>query len=173
MLATNFTSGALRTRILKPVDRLPVAGRWKVYKPPLSSAVLLSAEQYNAIVRQVTRGIPVQLEVNIAVRFSDDNPMSHNVIAEIPGTDLKDEVVMVGGSIDSWHSAVGATDNAVGAATALEVIRILQSLKLKPRRTVRIGLWSAEEQGTLGSHAYVAAHLARKVSAAEDQPGRS
>jgi carboxypeptidase Q len=73
------------------------------------------------------RGIPVQIEVNIAVHFFDEDPMSYNVIAEIPGTDLKDEVVMVGGSIDSWHSGTGATDNAVGAATALEVIRILQA----------------------------------------------
>ncbi len=96
--------------------------------------------------------------------------MSYNVIAEIPGTDLKDEVVMVGGSIDSWHSGSGATDNAAGAATALEVIRILQALKLKPRRTIRIGLWSAEEQGTLGSHAYVAAHLGRKVSGVRTSP---
>ena len=146
---------------------------WDLGKPAVPPQVYVAAEQYNGIVRQVMRGIPVQLEVNVAVRFSDDDPMSHNVIAEIPGTDLKDEVVMVGSSIDSWHSAMGATDNAVGAATALEVIRILQSLKLKPRRTVRIGLWSAEEQGTLGSHAYVAAHLGRKVSAAEDQPGRA
>jgi carboxypeptidase Q len=78
---------------------------------------------------------------------------------------------MVGGSIDSWPPATGATDNAAGAATALEVIRILQVLKLKPRRTIRIGLWSAEEQGTLGSHIYVAAHLGRRVSAAEDHSG--
>ena len=147
------------------------AHAWDLSNPAVTPQVYVAAEQYNGIVRQVTRGIPVQLEVNVTVRFSEDDVMSHNVIAEIPGTDLKDEVVMVGGSIDSWHSAAGATDNAVGAATALEVIRILQSLKLKPRRTVRIGLWSAEEQGTLGSHAYVAAHLARKVSAAEDPPG--
>jgi carboxypeptidase Q len=146
---------------------------WDVSKPVVTPQVNVAAEQYNGIVRQVMRGIPVQLEVNIAARFSDDDPMSYNVVAEIPGTDLKDEVVMVGGSIDSWHSATGATDNAAGAATALEVIRILQSLKLKPRRTVRIGLWSAEEQGTLGSHAYVAAHLGRKVSAAEDRAGRA
>jgi carboxypeptidase Q len=144
---------------------------WDLSRPVITPQVSVAAEQYNGIVRQVMRGIPVQLEVNIAVRFSDDDPMSRNVIAEIPGADLKDEVVMVGGSIDSWHSAVGATDNAVGAATALEVIRILQFLKLKPRRTVRIGLWSAEEQGTLGSHAYVAAHLGRKVSALQAQYG--
>jgi carboxypeptidase Q len=149
------------------------AHAWDLSKPVVVPQVNVAAEQYNGIVRQLTRGIPVQLEVNIAVRFSEDDPMSYNVIAEIPGTDLKDEVVMVGGSIDSWHSAVGATDNAVGAATALEVIRILQSLKLKPRRTVRIGLWSAEEQGALGSHAYVTAHPGRKLSAVEDQPGRA
>ena len=146
---------------------------WDLSKPVVTPQVNVSAEQYNGIVRLVMRGIPVQLEVNIAVRFSDEDPMSYNVIAEIPGTDLKDEVVMVGGSIDSWHSGTGATDNAAGAATALEVIRILKTLKLKPRRTIRIGLWSAEEQGTLGSHAYVAAHLARKVNAAEKQSGRA
>jgi len=147
------------------------AHAWDTSKPALTPQVYVAAEQYNGIVRQLMRGIPVQLEVNIAVHFSDDDPVSYNVIAEIPGSDLKDEVVMLGGSIDSWHSAVGATDNAVGAATALEVIRLLQSLKLKPRRTVRIGLWSGEEQGTLGSHAYVATHLGRKVSAAEGQSG--
>lgn len=147
------------------------AHAWDLSKPVVVPQVNVAAEQYNGIVRLVMRGIPVQLEVNIAVRFSEDDPMSYNVIAEIPGTDLKDEVVMVGGSIDSWHSGTGATDNAAGAATALEVVRILQALKLKPRRTIRIGLWSAEEQGTLGSHAYVAAHLGRKGSAGEGQPG--
>lgn len=149
------------------------AHAWDLSKPLVTPQVNVAAEQYNGIVRLVMRGIPVRLEVNIAVRFSDEDPMSYNVIAEIPGTDLKDEVVMVGGSIDSWHSGTGATDNAVGAATALEVIRILQALKLKPRRTIRIGLWSAEEQGSLGSHAYVAAHLGRRVSAAEDRSGRA
>jgi carboxypeptidase Q len=146
---------------------------WNLSKLAITPQVSVAAEQYNGIVRLLKRGIPVQLEVNVTARFSDEDPMSYNVIAEIPGTDLKDEVVMVGGSIDSWHSASGATDNAAGAATALEVIRILQTLKLKPRRTIRIGLWSAEEQGTLGSHAYVAAHLGRKVSGAEDQPGHA
>jgi len=149
------------------------AHAWDLNKPVVTPQVYVAVEQYNAIVRQVKRGIPVELEVNILAHFSDDDPMSYNVVGEIPGTDLKDEVVMVGSSIDSWHSAEGATDNAAGAATALEVIRILQSLKLKPRRTVRIGLWSAEEQGTLGSHAYVAAHLARKVNDAGDPSGRA
>ncbi len=88
--------------------------------------------------------------------------MSANVIAEIPGTDLKDEVVMFGGCLDSWTAGTGATDNAAGAAVAMEVIRLFKSLNLKPRRTVRIALWSAEEQGSFGSRAYVAAHFARR-----------
>ena len=121
------------------------AHAWDLSQPVVTPQANVAAEQYNRIVRLVMRGIPVQLEVNIAVRFSEDDPMSYNVIAEIPGADLKNEVVMVGGSIDSWHTGTGATDNATGAATALEVIRILQSLDLKPRRTIRIGLWSAEE----------------------------
>jgi len=146
------------------------AHAWDLNHRAVTPQVNVAAEQYNGMVRLVMRGIPVQVEMNIAARFSDDDPMSYNVVAEIPGTDLKDEVVMVGGSIDSWHSATGATDNAAGAATALEVIRILRSLELKPRRAIRIGLWSAEEQGSLGSRAYVAAHLGRKVTA-EGGPG--
>jgi carboxypeptidase Q len=137
------------------------AHAWDISKPVISPQVIVAAEQYNRIVRLLARGMPVQLEVNIAARFYDDEP-SNNVIAEIPGTDLKDEVVMVGGSIDSWHAGTGATDNAAGAATVLEIMRILQSLELKPRRTIRVGLWSAEEQGTLGSRAYVAAHFGLK-----------
>ncbi len=145
---------------------------WDITKPVVTPQAVVAAEQYNRIVRLVARGMPVQLEVNIAVRFYDDDPMSYNVIAEIPGTDLKDEVVMLGGCIDSWHAGTGATDNAVGAATALEVIRILQSLGVKPRRTIRIGLWSAEEQGARGSRAYVAAHLGRRIGPPEGQPGQ-
>jgi Zn-dependent M28 family amino/carboxypeptidase len=90
--------------------------------------------------------------------------MSANVIGEIPGTDLRDEVVMLGGCLDSWHTGTGATDNAAGAAVALEVMRLFQTLRLKPRRTVRIGLWSAEEQGALGSQAYVAAHFGKRTN---------
>lgn len=148
------------------------AGAWDLSKPRITPQVNVAAEQYNRMVRLVRRGIPVHLEVNIAARFYDDDPMSYNVIAEIPGTDLKDEVVMLGASIDSWHAATGATDNAAGAATALEIVRILQSLQIKPRRTIRIGLWSAEEQGTLGSHAYVAEHLGRKIKPAGSSDAR-
>jgi carboxypeptidase Q len=142
---------------------------WDLSRPMITPQINVAAEQYNRIVRLVTGAIPVQLEVNIAARFYDNDPMSYNVIAEVPGTDLKDEVVMIGGCIDSWHAGTGATDNAAGAATVLEVVRILQSLGLKPRRTIRVGLWSAEEQGGLGSRAYVAAHLGRRIDAVDGQ----
>jgi carboxypeptidase Q len=141
------------------------AQAWDLNRPAVLPQASVAAEQYNRIIRLLARGIAVQLEVNIGARFYEDDPMSYNVIAEMPGTDLKEEIVMVGGSIDSWHAGTGATDNAAGAASALEVVRILRSLGLKPRRTIRIGLWSAEEQGSLGSRAYVAAHLGRKVDA--------
>jgi len=146
---------------------------WELHAPEAPPQVVVAAEQYNRIVRLMERGIAVQLEVNVAARFDDADLMSYNVIAEIPGSDLKDQVVMLGGSIDSWHAGTGATDNAAGAATALEIMRILQSLRLKPRRTIRVGLWSAEEQGTLGSHAYVAAHFGRKVAVADGQQGHA
>jgi Zn-dependent M28 family amino/carboxypeptidase len=133
--------------------------------------VVVAAEQYNRIVRLLARGIAVDLEINVGVRFYDEDPMSYNVIAQIPGTDLKDELVMVGSCIDSWHAGTGATDNAAGAATALEVVRILEALKLKPRRTIAIGLWSAEEQGALGSRAYVAAHFGKQTDAAGGHSG--
>jgi carboxypeptidase Q len=146
-------------------------GAWDMSRPGVVSQVVVAAEQYNRLARLVARGIAVELEINVGVRFYDDDPMSYNVIAQIPGTDLKDQVVMVGGCIDSWHAGTGATDNAAGAATALEVVRILEALKLKPRRTIRIGLWSAEEQGALGSRAYVAAHFGKTADAADGQPG--
>jgi carboxypeptidase Q len=144
---------------------------WDRSRPAVVPQANVAAEQYNRMIRLLARGIAVELEVNIGVRFYDDDPMSYNVIAEIPGADLKEEIVMVGGSIDSWHAATGATDNAAGAAAALEVVRILQSIGVKPRRTIRIGLWSAEEQGRLGSRAYVATHFGRKVDAPDGQAG--
>jgi carboxypeptidase Q len=143
---------------------------WDLDKPKVIPQVVVSAEQYNRIIRVVGRGIPVQLEVNIKARFYDQDPMSYNVIAEIPGTDLKDEVVMVGGCLDSWHTGTGATDNAAGAAVVMEIARLLKTLNLQPRRTIRIALWSAEEQGALGSKAYVAAHFATRESGPNSRP---
>ncbi len=122
----------------------------------------LAAEHYNRIVRMVTKGVPVELEIQINAKFYDQDLMGYNVIAEIPGTDLKDEIVMVGGHFDSWHSGTGATDNGAGSAVAMEVVRILQALGVKPRRTIRIGLWGGEEQGLIGSRAHVEQHYAAR-----------
>jgi len=141
-------------------------GAWTLPPPAIVPQIAVAAEHYNRLLRLVTRGIPVQVETHLAVRFHTDDPMAYNVIADLPGTDLAREVVMIGGCIDSWHTATGATDNAAGVATAIEAVRIIHSLGLHPRRTIRVGLWSAEEQGRLGSPAYVAAHFARRTMAA-------
>ncbi len=124
--------------------------------PPMFT---VTTEHYNRIARLVEKNIPVKMEVNIKSEFVDAVD-GFNVIAEIPGTDKADEVVMVGAHLDSWHGATGATDNAAGCASAMEAIRILLASGLKPRRTVRIALWGGEEQGLLGSRAYVKEHFA-------------
>jgi len=123
-------------------------------------SVIISAEQYNTILRMLERGVKLKLRLNLQARFLTDDKNGYNIIAEIPGTDLKDEVVMFGAHLDSWHSATGATDNADGAAAALEAMRILKTVDVKPRRTIRMALWSGEEEGLLGSQAYVKKYLA-------------
>ncbi len=101
------------------------------------------------------------MTVNIDAKYHDEDLMGYNTVAEIPGTDpkLKDEVVMLGGHLDSWHSSTGATDNAAGFAVAMEAARIIMASGLKPRRTIRVALWSGEEQGLYGSRAYVKQHF--------------
>jgi carboxypeptidase Q len=123
-------------------------------------SVVLSAEHYNMIARMLELGVPVKLRVNVQTRFLTDDKNGYNVIAEIPGTDLKDEVVMIGAHFDSWHSSPGATDNADGTAAVLEAMRILKATGVKPRRTTRMALWSGEEQGLFGSLRYVQKYLA-------------
>src|SRR6201999_3939859 len=108
-------------------------------------------------------GAKPELEINVNTRFYDQDLNSYNVVAEIPGTDLKDEIVMLGGHFDSWHSGTGAADNAAGSAVMMEAVRILQTLGLKPRRTIRIGLWSGGEEGLLGSRGYVSERFAKRV----------
>ncbi|MGH9174870.1 MAG: M20/M25/M40 family metallo-hydrolase, partial [Vicinamibacterales bacterium] len=112
-------------------------------------------------------GYPVKLAVNVQSQFDESDPNTYNVIAEIPGVDpvIGREVVMAGAHLDSWHSATGATDNADGVATVMEAFRILKTLGVQPRRTIRLGLWSGEEQGLLGSRAYVQKHLAGDANA--------
>lgn len=131
--------------------------------PAIVPQVVVAVEHYNRLIRMIQRGAPVELEFNVSTKFYDQDLMSANVIAEIPGTDLKDEIVMLGAHFDSWHSGTGATDNAAGSAVCMEAVRILERLGLKPRRTIRIGLWSGEEQGLLGSRAYVSEHFAKRL----------
>jgi hypothetical protein len=117
--------------------------------------VTVAAEHYNRMVRMIQKGQKLKMEMTLEVEFTKPDS-GFNIIAEIPGTDLQDEIVMIGAHFDSWHSGTGATDNATGSAVCMEAMRILQTLGLKPRRTIRIGLWGGEEQGLLGSRAYVA-----------------
>ena len=111
----------------------------------------------------VEKNVPVTLELNMQNKFFPENTTSFNIIGEIPGTDpqLKDEVVMIGAHFDSWHSGTGATDNGAGSGVMLEAMRLLKTLNLQPRRTIRIGLWTGEEEGLLGSAAYVTRALRR------------
>src|SRR5262245_46670927 len=139
-------------------------GPWSPNTPALVPQIAVASEQYNRLVRLAARGVPVQIALDVGVRFLDADLMSNNVIADLPGSDLADQVVMIGGCIDSWHTATGATDNAAGVATAIEAVRIIHALGLHPRRTIRVGLWSAEEQGRFGSPAYVAAHFAKRTT---------
>ena len=125
-------------------------------------SVVVVAEHYNMIVKALESGAPVKLRVRIDVREHTADTSGYNVLAEIPGSDpaLKDEVVLLGAHLDSWHSATGATDNADAAASLMEAMRILTALGVKPRRTIRMALWGGEEEGLLGSRAYAARHYA-------------
>jgi carboxypeptidase Q len=121
--------------------------------------VVMRNEDYGRIARLLADGTPVELEFNIVNTVYPEGGTAYNAIAEIPGTDKKEEIVMLGGHLDSWHSATGATDNAIGCATMMEAARVLKALGVVPRRTIRVALWSGEEQGILGSQAYVKQHF--------------
>jgi carboxypeptidase Q len=123
-------------------------------------SVVLAAEHYNMLVRLAQGGVPVQLRIEVGARFYENDRNSYNVLAEIPGADpaLRDEIVLVGAHLDSWHTATGATDNADGATALMEAMRILTAVKARPRRTIRMALWGGEEQGLLGARAYVDQH---------------
>lgn len=142
--------------------------------------VTMAVEQYNRIFRMLKKGVPVRLSMELSADYTNSDGMEHNIIAEIPGTDLKDEVVMFGGHFDSWQAGTGATDNAAGSAVMMEAARILmESIKesgIRPRRTLRLALWTGEEQGLLGSAGYVQEHFAdikdRKVQALKPEQAR-
>ena len=159
---TVFVQGAT----LPQSPETPFADRVAVYseaaaKIPFPPQFVLTPEHYNRMVRQLAKGQKVKVELGLEVEFTKADS-SINIIAEIPGTNLKDEIVMVGGHFDSWHGGTGATDNATGSAVAMEALRILKASGLQPRRTIRIGLWGAEEQGLNGSRGYVAKHLGER-----------
>ena len=120
-----------------------------------------SGEDFQRILRLVKAGIKVNVEADIKTQFYNDDEQGYDVVAEIPGTDkkLKDQLEMIGGHLDSWHGATGGTDNAAGSAVMMEVVRILKAVNFKPRRTIRIALWSSEEQGLFGSRGYVLNHF--------------
>jgi carboxypeptidase Q len=121
--------------------------------------LMVASEHYNRISRLLEGKVPVRLALDVRSRYIDDTQDSFNIIAEIPGTDKADEVVMLGAHFDSWHAGTGATDNAAGSAAMMEAIRILKASGLRMRRTVRLALWTGEEQGLFGSEAYVKQHF--------------
>ncbi|MDX2269800.1 MAG: M20/M25/M40 family metallo-hydrolase [Bryobacter sp.] len=135
-------------------------GPYQKDKPVPPPSVAIAAENYNRIVRLLGKKIPVKLEFDIQAQFHDETTKTFNVVANLPGTSKKDEYVLLGGHLDSWQGATGATDNATGVAVMMEAARILKALNLPLKRSVRLGLWSAEEQGLHGSRAYVKEHLA-------------
>jgi carboxypeptidase Q len=141
--------------------------------PKITPQLVMAIEHYNRLVRMIEAGENLKMAVNLSVEWQQKDPMGYNTVAEIPGTDLKDEVVMLGGHMDSWHAGTGATDNGAGVAVGMEAVRIIQALGLKPRRTIRIALWSGEEQGLLGSRAYVAEHFGKFEAPATAAAGAS
>lgn len=150
-------------------------GSWFAHAPENFPDIVLAYEDYMLIQRLVLHHIPVNLEVDIQTRFHTSDLNGYNVLAEIKGVDpkLKNELVMIGAHLDSWHASVGATDNAAGCAVMLEAVRILKALHIQPRRTIRIALWGGEEQGLIGSKQYVRQHfmdtLTNRYNAAGNQ----
>ena len=131
--------------------------------PAVPPQIVMAVEHYGRLWRMLEKKIPVRLEMDIENKFYDGDLNSFNIIAEIPGSDKADELVMLGAHFDSWHTGTGATDNAAGSAVMLEAMRILKTTGLKMRRTVRLGLWTGEEEGLLGSRAYATQHLADRT----------
>jgi hypothetical protein len=142
------------------------------YKPGETTTVpqlTMASEHWTRIARLLQQKKDVSLELNVNNTFYDNDPMQYDTIAEIPGTDKKDEIVMLGAHLDSWHAGTGATDNGAGTIVMMEAVRILKALNIQPRRTIRIGLWSGEEEGLLGSQGYVESHFGARPPM--DEPG--
>jgi carboxypeptidase Q len=138
--------------------------------PKILPQIAVGVEHYNRLVRMIKKGEHPKLDLEYDANFNKADS-SFNIIAEIPGSDLKNEVVMIGGHFDSWHGGTGATDNGTGSAVCMEAMRLIKTLDLKPRRTIRIALWGGEEEGLLGSQAYVKQHFAEKEGTLFDTIG--
>jgi len=134
-------------------------GSYKAGETTTIPQLTMASEHWTRIARLLQQKKDVTLELNVSNTFYDDDPLQYDTIAEIPGTDKKDEVVMLGAHLDSWHAGTGATDNGAGTIVMMEAVRILKALDIKPLRTIRIGLWSGEEEGLLGSQGYVQQHF--------------
>jgi carboxypeptidase Q len=142
--------------------RVPRGGEPVDAEPKRIPAVTVMTEHYNRLVRLLKSGQPVRLRLDVGASFHENGGKAFNTIAEIPGSKKKGELVLVGGHLDSYQSGTGAVDNAAGVAVVLEAVRILRALGVQPQRTVRVCLWSGEEQGLLGSRAYVSQHFASR-----------
>ncbi|MGZ3951367.1 MAG: M28 family metallopeptidase [Flavisolibacter sp.] len=136
-------------------------GSYMKDQPEAPASVVLSSDDYLRLQRLVKAGVPLELEADVKTKFFTNDTKGYNVVAEIPGTDpkLKDELVMLGGHLDSWHAGTGATDNAAGCSVMMEVVRLMTTMGLQPKRTIRIVLWSGEEEGLFGSRNYVKNHF--------------
>jgi hypothetical protein len=146
---------------------------WETNAPAGPPQIVLAAEQYNRLVHMIQAGERLKIALDVQTEFNDADLMCYNTVAELPGTDLKKEVVMLGAHIDSIAGGTGATDNAAGVAVCMEAIRLIKAAKLQPRRTIRIGLWTGEEQGLNGSRAYVEKHFGYSSNAPARAPVRS
>ena len=144
-------------------------GSYKTGETAAVPQLTMASEHWTRIARLLDQKKDVSLELNVTNTFYDNDPMQYDTIAEIPGTDKKDEVVMLGAHLDSWHAGTGATDNGAGTIVMMEAVRILKALNIQPRRTIRIGLWSGEEEGLLGSQGYVQNHFGARPPM--DDPG--
>jgi hypothetical protein len=144
-------------------------GSYKTGESTTVPQLTMASEHWTRIARLLQQKKDVSLELNVTSTFYDNDPMQYDTIAEIPGTDKKDEVVMLGAHLDSWHAGTGATDNGAGTIVMMEAVRILKALNIQPRRTIRIGLWSGEEEGLLGSQGYVQNHFGARPPM--DDPG--
>ncbi len=152
------------------VLRLGGARSYKKGEAQPVTQLVVSATQWGRVARLLDRKMEIEVEIDVKASFHEDDTNGYNVVAELPGTDKKGELVMLGAHLDSWHPGTGATDDAAGSAVMMEALRILKAIDAKPKRTIRIGLWGGEEQGFLGSRAYVSEHFASRPEPKETGP---